>query len=108
MKNDATQLEVLLVTGTSFLYRQCYEADNLAIDFNPLSEKEKLEEAWWNGLVQELLPEIFGSHKEARLFIWEIRDESSFLNLEIGESPGEIQQSFSLNPYFFLRQQAWN
>ena len=102
MKTNFTQQEILLVTGTSFSSREFSETTD-GINYNHLTEKEKLEVACWNGLVPEMLPEIFKQHSvNKKLYLWEIREASSFIELELGEKYIEFEKQFSLDPYSFL------
>ena len=101
METNFAQQEILLVTGTSFsLGTFCETSDGL--DYNHLSEKEKLEVACWNGLLPEMLPEIFNKNAANRLYLWEIREASSFIKLELGEQYMGFDRYYSINPYAFL------
>ena len=102
MEKNSTQQEILLVTGTSFSSREfCETSDGL--NYNHLSEKEKLEVACWNGLLPVMLPEIFKNHAaHKKLYLWEIRETSSFIELEMGEKYLEFEKEFSIDPYSFL------
>jgi hypothetical protein len=102
MKANSTQQEILLVTGTSFSSRQFCETSD-GINYSHLTEKEKLEVACWNGLLPEMLPEIFKQHcVSKKLYLWEIREASSFIELELGEKYLEFEKEFSIDPYSFL------
>ncbi|MDP9229793.1 MAG: hypothetical protein M3O67_03855 [Bacteroidota bacterium] len=102
MKTNSTQQEILLVTGTSFSSREFCESSDVP-DYNHLTEKQKLVVACWNGLLPEMLPEIFEQHSvNKKLYLWEIREASSFIELELGEIYLEIEKQFSINPYSFL------
>jgi len=102
MKTNFTQQEILLVTGTSFSSRE-FSATTDGINYNHLTEKEKLEVACWNGLLPEMLPEIFNQHAvHKKLYLWEIREASSFIELELGEKYIEFEKEFSIDPYSFL------
>ena len=68
METDILQQEILLLTDTTFSQRQLCEND-AKDDSSHLSESEKLEEACWTGLLDELLPEIIANKK---LHIWQI------------------------------------
>lgn len=104
MKTNSTQHEILLVTGTSFSSREfCETSDGL--NYNPLTEKEKLVVACWNGLLPEMLPEIFEQPVNKKLYLWEIREASSFIELELGEIYLELEKQFSIDPYSFLSMQ---
>jgi hypothetical protein len=103
MKNS-TQQEILLMTGTTFSARQWCEKD--AGVQNNLTEKEQLEEACWNGLIQEMLPGIWEKTEgNKKLFLWQIKKGNSFIELEMGEIPEENDKYFSIDPYSFLHLQ---
>ena len=96
------QQEILLVTSTTFCQGQFCEIDGSQHNRN-LSDSEKLEEACWNGLLDDLLPEImertaFGK----RLYLWQIRKGEFFLQIELAESPMIPEKQFSINPDLFL------
>ena len=103
MNADILQQEIVLLTGTTFSQRQLHEND-ARDDSNQLSESEKLEEACWTGLLDELLPEII-TNKE--LSIWQIGDSESSLQIELSKYPSGEKQ-FSINPYYFLRTISHN
>jgi hypothetical protein len=103
METDILQQEILLLTGTTFSQRQLCEND-AKDDSNHLSESEKLDEACWTGLLDELLPEIITNKK---LYIWQIGDTKFSLQIELSEYPAAEKQ-FSINPYYFLRTIEYN
>jgi hypothetical protein len=96
MNTDILQQEILLLTGTSFSQWQLCDRDGKN-DSKDLSECEKLEKAAWDGLLDELLPEIITNKK---LHIWQIGDTESSLQIELSEYPSR-QKPFSINPYYF-------
>lgn len=102
MEKNFIQQEILLVTGTSFTSGKfCETSDGLS--YNHLSEKEKLEVACWNGLLPTMLPEVFTQFSSnKKLYLWEIREASSFIELELGEQYMEFEKKFSIDPYSFL------
>lgn len=95
MKPNATQQEILLVTGTNFLSRHYLE------DGKQLSEREQLQEACWNGLVQVMLPEICEAGVN-RMFLWQIKEASAFIGIELCEFPEDKESCLSIDPYSFL------
>lgn len=99
MKTNSTQQEVLLMTNNSFAERQWCKKDYETAD--KLTSEENMEEACANGLIQELLPEIFNSNK-GKMYLWQMHPCFSFLQLELGEFPLAIQKEFSLDPHNFL------
>ena len=108
MKTNTIQQEILLMTKTTFSSRQWCEKDDTG-NSNHLSENEKLEEACWNGLLKELIPEIFGQPFNSKtLSLWEIRKGKSFLDLELGEFPSTKDLHFSIDPYSFLPTKLYN
>ena len=71
MKTNSTQQEILLLTGTTFSKREWCE--NISGNKNNLTEKEQLEEACWNGLLPEILPEVYlRTESDKKLFLWQI------------------------------------
>ena len=107
MKTDFTQQEILLLTGTTFSKREWSYKDNDAK--SNFTEKEQLEEACYNGLLEEMLPEIFILNSaEKKLYLWDIKQGKSFIELELGEVPDKIDQRFSIDPYSFLHLQFFS
>jgi hypothetical protein len=103
MKTQFIQQEILLITGTKFAEREW--AEKLAEDKNKLSATEKLEDACWNGLLGEMLPEIVQKTVEGKnLFLWNIRQCRSFLEIELSESSPVIERENSIDPYLFVSQ----
>lgn len=104
MKTNSIQQEILLITGTRFLSRQLCEKD--PNKQNSPSEKEGFEEACWNGLLKEMIPEIYEQHTgDKKLFLWQIREGKSFIELELGEIPETKDRRFSIDPYSFMDTQ---
>jgi hypothetical protein len=103
MNTNILQQEILLLTDTTFSQRQLCENDPNK-DKGNLSETEKLEEACWAGLLDELLPEIITNKK---LCLWQIGDSEFSLQIELSEYPS-TEKSFSINPYYFLRTIGYN
>ena len=101
MEPQTTQQEILLITGTSFSSRQCYQKEDPG---NPdhLTEIEQLEEACWNGQLQEMLPEICEQSANKKIYLWQIKEAYSFIEIELGELPEEKEKYFSIDPYTFL------
>jgi hypothetical protein len=103
MNTDILQQEILLLTGTTFSQRELCENDPNK-DRGYLSETEKLEEACWAGLLDELLPEIITNKK---LCLWQIGDSEFSLQIELSEYPSR-EKRFSINPYYFLKTTNYN
>ena len=100
MKSNSTQQEILLLTDTNFSSRHSFEkGDN---NQNHLTEREQLEEACWNGLLKDMLPEICEQDAEGKLYMWQVWKTNSFIEIELGEIPEEKESYFSIDPYSFL------
>jgi len=104
MKTSYIQQEILLITGTSFAIRECCEKDT---GKQNLTEREQLEEACWNGLLREMIPELYQVPGETKkLFLWDIKEGKSFIELELAEIPEKKDRYFSIDPYSFLDVQS--
>jgi hypothetical protein len=107
MKANSTQQEILLITGTHFSSRQSVDKNDAAQ--NNLSEKEKLEEACWNGMIKDMLPEIVEkTNGSKKLYLWQIKEGESFLALELAEFPQEKDNYFSIDPYARMSVQLFS
>jgi hypothetical protein len=108
MKTKSTQQEILLMTNTTFSKMQLCEKDIPEGNTN-LSRTEQIEEACWNGLLHEMLPGIVEKSAEGkRLYLWNIRHEETFLQLELCEQPQVIDQCLSIDPSAFLNTLSEN
>ena len=103
MERNTTQQEILLLKGNSFANR-AYHRINEDGKPNNQSASEQLEEACWNGLIHELMPELYqlaGDNK--RLYLWQIREANAFLELDLGEDNSTFKENhFSIDPYAFM------
>ncbi|HTL07744.1 MAG TPA: hypothetical protein VL307_05785 [Chitinophagaceae bacterium] len=107
MKANYTQMEILLLTGTSFAAKQF--ADRNETDSNGRTEKEILTEACWSGVLPSLLPEICEQIPAGKkMYLWDIKEADAFIELEMGEMQEDKDKFFSLNPYSFIPELALN
>jgi hypothetical protein len=96
------QLEILLLTDTRFSSRQFSEKYDTGNKKNA-GKYKSLEEAGWNGLFSELLPELYGKKGNSKkLILWNVTQAEHFLELEYSVQPQEKERFSSVNPYFFL------
>ncbi len=107
METNYLQQEILLVTGTSFTAREFSETATGSA-YNNFTDKEKLISACWNGLLPEILPEIFEQPlaNNKKLYLREIIEASSFIELQLGETDAVLEYEFSIDPYSFLSMQV--
>lgn len=92
--------EVVLITGSRFANRQYLEKD---AEQSKATQDEKFREACWNGMLKEMLPEIFLMTDEpAKLFLWQMREAQHVLALQMAEFPTEVDMINSIDPYCFV------
>lgn len=107
MKTRITNQEILLMTGTTLAQREWSEKNRQSN--KSLSAEEQLKEACWNGLLDELLPGIIRkSTSGKKLLLWQIVQCSSFLEIDLCESPVATDKRLSINPYLFLSLMSYN
>jgi hypothetical protein len=102
MKPKSTQMEVLILTGTSFSAKQLSEKND-STPKSGRSEKDMLSEACWNGMLPSLLPELCEQLPAGkRVWLWQIKEGDAFIELELGETQEEKESHFSIDPYVFI------
>ena len=96
------QQEILLITGTSFSSRQCLQKiDGDCQKY--LTEVEQLQEACWNGQLPQMLPEICETFTgDNTLYLWEIKENKSSVEIILGQFPEQMEREYSIDPYSFL------
>ncbi len=105
MKANSTQMEILILTGTTFSAGQ-FSDKNEAASKPGRTQKEILTEACWNGLLPEILPEICDQIPAGKkIYLWEIKEADAFIELELGEFQENKDNYFSINPYAFIPAQ---
>jgi hypothetical protein len=101
MGTRSAQQEILLVKGNSFTARQYHFKNENGKTSSP---SEQLEEACWNGLIHELIPELSEHAGEDKtMYLWKVKESNSFLELDLSEQLPETKDNyFSLDPYTFM------
>jgi hypothetical protein len=108
MAQNYVQVEVLLITGTTFSAGNWIKKDDDPAGRQP-SEIEQLQEACWNGLLKAMLPEVMIEPPNGGvLYLWEVKEAGAFLALELSEVPLPIDPRWSLTPHNFLSCQNFN
>jgi hypothetical protein len=108
MAKKYVQLEVLLVTGTTFLAGNWIKKEETPADIF-LSEIEQLKEACWNGMLETMLPEVWiKPPNDGVLYLWDVKETQSFLELDLSEVPAKIDPKLSITPQSFLSFQVYN
>jgi hypothetical protein len=101
METGNIQQEIVLVTTTTFSKREWCKIGTS--ESGHQTHTEQLEEACWNGLLVEMLPEMMEQTASGKqLFLWHIRKGASFLKVELSEMPPKLEEHFSIDPAFFL------
>jgi hypothetical protein len=107
MLNKPFQQEILLSYNSSFLsmiYVDKCDSETSCIYI----DVEKIEEAFWNGLLNEILPEICKmTHSGRQMFIWKIRDYDATMEIDIGEYPAGKDFYFCIDPYKFMASRPY-
>jgi hypothetical protein len=103
METKSTQQEILFFTNTRFSSRLLSEKSD-----NQQPAKEMLEDACWNGLITQVLPEICETPGDITLTLWEINVANSFIDLKFSEYPSDVEKESSVDPYRFMEVQCMN
>ncbi len=107
MKKESVQQEIILVANSTFSNRELYHNDNRR--GRTLSSMEQLEEACWNGLLEDSLPEIVEKSANGKsLYLWHIRHGRSFLQIELCEFPVMIEKRYSIDSRAVLESVFYN
>ncbi len=108
MINRIRQQEILIAYNSSFLSKIYFEKCN-AGSSEIFIILEKIEEACWNGLLEEVLPEVFTMNTPHRpIYIWEIREYNSIMKIEMSEYPSSKNNYLCIDPYKFMVKQLNN
>jgi hypothetical protein len=100
MENKVQQ-EILLMTNSS-LSQISFSAKNGAEE-KSLSRIEQLEEACWNGLLDQFLPgTLERTESGKKLYLWQIQSAKTFLHLDLCDRPEFSNGQCSIDPYLFL------
>ena len=107
-KVNTTQ-EILMLTASSFAQKELCENDFSADKASKaLSQSEKLEEACWNGLLEDWLRGIITKSRDQKLSIWQIQVADIFLCVQMSPAPSNPDRYHSVNPYLFLALKNFN
>src|SRR3954453_7565419 len=107
METAIIKQEILLII-TPFSHKELCK-NNVSNCFQHQSYAEQLEEACWDGLLDELLDSII--EKTAigkRLCLWHTQQRASFLEIELCDDPQFTERPLSIDPYSFLPMMLQN
>lgn len=107
MKPETTHHEILFFTGSSFAGKQFCSREEK--DGKTYSNNERLEKACWDGLLNEMFPEILGSFSaKCESFIWHVLNGKNYLYISIGPNPVAAEPESSIDPYYFMMNSIEN
>lgn len=106
MKKTAQQ-EILLMTNSSLSKRNLCEKNSSEAK-RVFSNVERLEQACWNGLLENFLPGLLMKAEGRTLFLWEIENAISFLHINLCNQPCFLNRERSVDPYIFLNHLFYN
>jgi len=103
MKQQQNHQELLVFRTTSLSRKVLCETNNNDKNENN-SLAEQLEQACWNGLLNEMFPEIIGSGltPNPKMFIWGIYTGSSYLLINLADAPAQIDAALSIDPHLLI------
>lgn len=102
MKTNATNQEILLLSNCNFFKRDWVELMGNKNN-KQLSQKEQLIMLCWNGMLNEIIPEILQTEPGKKPFtLWEINESGNMLDLRFGDINQEMNDEWSINPYVYL------
>ncbi|HYK44968.1 MAG TPA: hypothetical protein VEV83_07360 [Parafilimonas sp.] len=99
MKQHSINHEILLFLGTSFSRRQLCEI-NTGENMRSLAPARQLAMACWNGLLDEMLPEIM--QIPSCSYMWDIQTEKTYLKIDRGVSLPVPKDDYSTDPHVFF------
>ena len=103
MEPQVINQEILLFTESSFCNREFCRRDSGEQNNNDYSPMEDLEKACWDGMLNEMLPELtINAGQPGKSYIWNTASGVNFLCINMGTCSLATSKQTSINPYFFL------
>jgi len=95
--------EILVFTDTHFAIRELCGGDFGNLEERVLSVHDKIEKAYWDGRLAELLPEVSRGHEiRKENFVWQIVTAYKFLCVNTGLCHQPVKHRLCINPYYFI------
>jgi len=98
MKQQLVHQEVLIFTNT-ILSQKAISRKNSSNKNR--SAVEELEEAIWDGLLNELVPEIIPSIRHPKMIIWGVHAGKFYLLIDLADTPGITEAIYCIAPHLF-------
>ena len=96
MKPQHVHQEVLIFTNTTFSQKALCRKNNSNKNGSAI---EELEEALWDGLLNELVPEIMPSTLDPNMIVWGIDAGKFYLLVYMADNPEVPESIFSIDPH---------
>ena len=97
--------EVLIFTTTTLSKRTLYKKNDSSQESSFI---EELEEAFWDGLLNELVPEIVPAIRQPKMIISRIHAGNFCLFIDLTDNPGIIEPNneavLSIDPHLLLAE----
>jgi len=98
MKSQHLRQEVLIFTSTTLSHKALCRKNSSA---NNSPASEELEEAFWDGLLNELVPEIMPSAPHPKMVIWGVHAGKFYVLIDLADCPGITESILSIDPHLF-------
>jgi len=103
MEQEIINQEILLFTGTCFCSRPLCKRNTDHDNSDIYSCMEELEKACWDGMLLEMLPELFEKPvQRSNNYVWSTVSGVNFLCINMGSNPLLVEKETSIDPYYFL------
>ena len=98
MKPQHIHQEVLIFTNNTLSQKVLSKKNS---NNKNSSATEELEEAFWNGLLNELVPEIIPSIRHPKMIIWGVHAGKFYLLIDLADTPGITEAIYCIAPHLF-------
>lgn len=103
MKKHFVHQEILLSPSSDYFKKEWCEINPEKNKKKKLSDRERVLELIWNGVLPELLPEIYVLNATQRpLILWEIYEWPQWLELHLGDTDTFTFDRHSIHPHAIL------
>jgi hypothetical protein len=105
MKLQHVHQEVLIFKNTTLSQKALgRKSSNTKIS----SADEELEEAFWDGFLNELVPEIMPSIQHPKMVIWGVHAGEFYLLIDLADGPTTTESGLSIDPHLFAPEIIMN
>ena len=105
MKPQHIHQEVLIFTNSTLSQKVLSKKNS---SNNNSSATEELEEAFWDGLLNELVPEIMPSTRHPKMVIWGVHAGEFYVLIDLAVCPGITESILSIDPHLFSSEVNMN